>query len=101
MSDSNLSENPPSPASTEERRERAAELLEKAIKYAFDKVMGEDLDPAERKAWANSLAYLASVLNAILKEIGKDKVGEEEGQDLVSILDKIPKRYLKPVRGGP
>jgi hypothetical protein len=79
----------------EKARLEAVERLRKSIEYAYKMAMeNPNLTENERKAWLNSLAYLASVLNAILREMSGKPGGEEE-QDLVKLLEKIPKLAVK------
>ena len=86
-----------------EKRAKAVENLEKAIKMVMGQLTNEDLPMQEKKYWTNTLAYLSAVLNNLLKEVEKTKEPEEdEGQDLATILsglEKEAKLHIKDQRG--
>lgn len=85
--------------SPQEKRKQAIKNVEKVIGLVMGQINRKELASEELKYWAKILGDLSGVLNNLLREAEKTPE-EEEGKDLVSLLDKIPKQFTKPAEEG-
>ena len=67
----------------------------KQIDQAEERLADPNLDENDKIRWAGVLANLIGTLNRLLWKAG---MGKMDGEDLASLLSKIPEKYAKAVK---